>query len=191
MSKFKITEANLRGILIIEPKSFADERGFFMEYYNKDALAELGFSDIFVQDNHSCSKKGVLRGLHYQLNPYAMGKLVKVVKGRIFDVGVDIRKGSPAFGKWFGAILSDADHKMLYFPPGFAHGFLVLSEVAEVLYKCTTVYNPRAERAIIWNDPEIGIVWPLKEIGGQPVLSPKDKLSTRLKDAETNFVFHE
>ncbi|MGB9613659.1 MAG: dTDP-4-dehydrorhamnose 3,5-epimerase, partial [Candidatus Margulisiibacteriota bacterium] len=139
MEKFKFTNAPIPGILIIEPHPFFDQRGFFMEYYNKEEFVKYGFTEVFVQDNHSRSKKGVIRGLHYQIHPYPMGKLVKVVRGKIFDVGVDIRKGSPTFGQWFGDYLSGENHKMLYFPPGFAHGFLALEDDTEVIYKCTGV----------------------------------------------------
>ena len=188
MSKFKFTPTPIPGILIIEPKAFADDRGFFMEFYNQDGFAENGFKEIFVQDNHSRSKKGVIRGLHYQINPYPMGKLVKCARGKIFDAGVDIRKGSPTFGKWFGEILSGENHKMLYFPPGFAHGFLSLDDGTEVIYKCTGLFNAASERAIIWNDPEIGIKWPLEQVK-EVVVSERDRKHPGLKDAETNFTF--
>jgi len=188
--KFKFTITSIDGILIIEPNIYKDDRGFFMEYYNKDAFASDGnFRDLFVQDNHSRSKKGVLRGLHYQINPHSMGKLVKAVKGEVFDVGVDIRKGSPTFGKWHGEILSSENHKMLYFPPGFAHGFLALTDGVELLYKCTGMHDAPSERAIAWNDPDIEIPWPLDKIGGMPFLSDKDKNHPKLKEAENNFVF--
>jgi dTDP-4-dehydrorhamnose 3,5-epimerase len=189
MSKFKFSKAPIPGILIIEAKAFEDDRGFFMEFYNKDGFAENGFADLFVQDNHSKSKKGVVRGLHYQIHPSPMGKLVKVVKGRIFDVGVDIRKGSPAFGKWYSETLSEENKKMLYFPPGFAHGFLALEDGTEVLYKCTGMYSRENERAIAWNDPEIGIKWPL-ELVKEVIVSERDQKHPGLKDAETNFSFN-
>jgi len=188
MSKFKFTKAPIPGILTIEPTVNSDHRGFFMEYYNKESFAENGFKDLFVQDNHSRSKKGVLRGLHFQLNPHPMGKLIKVVKGRVFDVGVDVRKGSPTFGKWFGGVLSGDDHKMFYFPPGFAHGFLAIGDDNEVLYKCTGVYNVQSERALLWNDPDIGIKWPLNEVA-DVILSDKDKVNPKLKDVQTNIDF--
>lgn len=181
-------EAPIKGVLIIEPRVFLDDRGFFMEYYNKEGFEAFGFKDLFVQDNHSRSKKGVLRGLHYQLNPHAMGKLVKVVRGSAFDVGVDIRKGSPTFGKWYGEILTGDNHKMLYFPPGFAHGFLALEDNTEFLYKCTGMHNGSSERAIRWDDPEIGIKWPTEKIK-EIILSEKDKKHPGLFEAETNFVF--
>lgn len=185
--KFKFTKTAIEGVLIIEPRVFGDDRGFFMEYYNKDAFAECGgFTDLFVQDNHSRSIKGVVRGLHYQLNPHPMGKLVKVAVGKVFDVGVDIRKGSKTYGKWFGDYLSDENHKMLYFPPGIAHGFMSLADRVELLYKCTGMFNAEAERGIAWDDPAIGIAWPLKEAGNVTV-SDRDKKHPLLKDAETNF----
>lgn len=186
--KFKFTTTPISGALIVEPNVYNDDRGFFMEYYNKDEYAKCGFTDLFVQDNHSRSKKGVIRGLHYQLNPYPMGKLVKVVKGQVFDVGVDIRKGSPTFGKWFGDFLSDDSHKMLYFPPGFAHGFLALTDGVELLYKCTGMYNAPSERAIAWDDPDIAIGWPLNLVE-KAILSDRDQKHPKLKDAETNFIF--
>ena len=186
MSKFTFYTTPISGVLVIEAKAFEDNRGFFMETYNKDAFAENDFREIFVQDNQSRSKKGVLRGLHYQLNPHAMGKLVRTVKGKIFDVGVDIRKNSPTFGKWHGEILSEENKKMLYFPPGFAHGFLSLEDGTEVIYKCTGMFNAESERAIIWNDPEIGIAWPL-DLVGKAIVSERDNKHPGIKKAETNF----
>ena len=189
MSNFKFTNSPIPGILIIEPKAFADDRGFFLEFYNRDSFAEIGIKDPFIQDNHSRSKKGVLRGLHYQIHPVPMGKLVKCTKGKIFDVGVDIRKGSATFGKWYGEILTGDNHKMLYFPPGFAHGFLSLEDDTDVIYACTGVYSPANERAIVWNDPEIGIKWPLELAGGKAIVSEKDQKHPGLKKAETNFSY--
>ena len=186
MAQFKFSKTNIHGVLMIEPKAFFDERGFFMECYSFKSFEENGFTLKFVQDNHSQSKKGVLRGLHYQLKPRPMGKLVRCIKGKIFDVGVDIRKGSPTFGKWFGEILSGENAKMIYFPPGFAHGFLALEDDTHVYYKCTGLYSKENERAIIWNDPEIGIKWPLDQIAGKVILSDRDKTHPRLKEAETN-----
>lgn len=183
MGQFKFSKTNIPGILMIEPKAFYDDRGFFMECYSTRDFEANGLPEKFVQDNHSQSKKGILRGLHYQLNPSPMGKLVRCIKGKIFDVGVDIRKGSPTFGKWFGDILSGENMKMLYFPPGFAHGFLALEDDTHVYYKCTGLYSKENERAIIWNDPDVGIKWPLKEIGGEAILSDRDKVHPRLKDA--------
>jgi len=189
MSKFKFSKAPIPGILVIEPKVFADDRGFFMEFYNQDGFAENGFTETFIQDNHSRSKKGVVRGLHYQIHPAPMGKLVKVVSGKIFDVGVDIRKGSPTFGKWYGEILSGENHKMLYFPPGFAHGFLALEDGTEVIYKCTGLFSAENERAILWNDPDIGIKWPLDQVD-KVIVSERDQKHPGLKNAETNFTFN-
>ncbi|NQT30125.1 MAG: dTDP-4-dehydrorhamnose 3,5-epimerase [Candidatus Saganbacteria bacterium] len=189
MGVFKFSQTKIPGLLVIEPKAFHDERGFFMETYNISNFDDALFPQKFVQDNLSQSKKGVLRGLHYQNNPSPMGKLVCCVAGEIFDVGVDIRKGSPTFGKWFGDILSDENKKMLYFPPGFAHGFLSLSDDTLVYYKCTGTYSKENERAIIYNDPAIGIKWPLEKVGGQPILSDKDREHPGLKEAEINHVF--
>jgi dTDP-4-dehydrorhamnose 3,5-epimerase len=186
MGKFDFKETNIKGVLVIEPKAFEDPRGFFMEYYNKGGYAENGFREVFVQANHSKSRKGVVRGLHYQLNPHPMGKLIKVVRGRIFDVGVDVRRASPTFGKWHGDTLSDTNRRMLYFPPGFAHGFLALEDNTEVIYECTGMYDRESERALLWNDPDIGITWPLAGIK-EVILSEKDKKNPRLKDVETNF----
>ena len=189
MGKFKFTESPLAGLLIIEPKVFSDDRGFFMEYYNKDGYAENGFSETFIQDNHSRSAKGVVRGMHYQINPHPMGKLVKVVRGKIFDAGLDIRKGSPTFGKWHGEVLSGENHKMLYLPPGFAHGFLCLEDNTEVVYKCSGMFDGSCERAILWNDPAVGIKWPLNEVK-EVVVSEKDQKNPPLKAAETNFTMN-
>ena len=157
----------------------------FMETYKHSDFSAAGISGHFVQDNHSQSGRGVLRGLHYQMDPNAQGKLVRCVRGRVFDAAVDIRKGSPTFRKWVGMGLSEADQLMLYIPPGFAHGFLALSESAEVIYKCTGEYAPASERGIIWNDPDIGIRWPL----GDPVVAEKDGRHPRLRDADNNFEY--
>jgi dTDP-4-dehydrorhamnose 3,5-epimerase len=176
-----ITPTVVPDVLLIEPKVFGDARGFFFESYNGRAFAEASGLDVdFVQDNHSRSGRGVLRGLHYQIQQ-PQGKLVRVVAGAVFDVAVDIRKASPTFGKWVGIELSAENKKMIWVPPGFAHGFLVLSEVAEFLYKTTDYYAPSYERSIAWNDPDIGIAWPLV---GEPLLSAKDQAGARLKDAE-------
>jgi dTDP-4-dehydrorhamnose 3,5-epimerase len=168
-------------VILIEPKVFADERGFFLESYQKQRFAEAGIPFDFVQDNHSKSQQGVLRGLHYQIQQ-PQGKLVRVIAGEIFDVAVDIRKNSSTFGKWVGEYLSAENKKLLWVPPGFAHGFLVTSLSAEVLYKATDYYAPRWERSIIWNDPAIQIEWPLKD--SEPILSNKDKAGTQLMEAE-------
>jgi dTDP-4-dehydrorhamnose 3,5-epimerase len=173
----KVTPTAIPDVLIIEPKVFGDERGFFYESYNRKALQEATGLDInFVQDNHSKSTQGVLRGLHYQLPPKAQGKLVRVVRGEVFDVAVDIRKSSPTFGRWVGDILSAENKKQLWIPQGFAHGFLTLSETAEFLYKTTDYYSPEYERSIRWDDPVLGIQWPLKTA---PCVSNKDKQGIR------------
>ncbi len=165
-------------MLIIEPNFFGDERGFFIETYRVDAFRAAGIDDVFVQDNHSRSARGVLRGLHYQ-EPNAQGKLVRCTRGAIFDVAVDIRHGSPSFGRWFGIELSEANKLMLRVPPGFAHGFCALEDGSDLVYKCTTLYDPAADRAILWNDPAIGIEWPI----ASPVLSAKDAIAPRLAEA--------
>jgi len=167
---FNFTRLAIPDVILIEPTVFPDERGFFMESYKYSEFAAFGIKEHFVQDNHSRSVKGVLRGLHYQRQPKAQGKLVRVVVGEIFDVGVDIRQESPTYGKWVGEVLSAENKRMLYIPPGFAHGFCVLSEVAEVLYKTTEEYAPEYDAGIRWNDPEIGIEWPIEH----PILSEKD-----------------
>lgn len=173
----QIIETKLPGVLIIEPKVFGDSRGFFLETWQQSRYKEMGISGEFVQDNLSFSTKGVLRGLHYQ-QPHAQGKLVSVVLGEVFDVAVDIRVGSPTFGQWVGVMLSGDNHRQLWIPAGFAHGFCVTSETAYFTYKCTDVYTPEAEGGIIWNDPNIGIEWPLIDVS----LSDKDKKYPRLKD---------
>lgn len=173
----KITATPLPGVLLVEPSVFGDERGFFLESYRADRLAEAGVTLPFVQDNHSRSRKGVLRGLHFQIK-HPQGKLVRVTQGEVFDVAVDIRPGSPSFGKWYGAHLSAENHLELWVPPGFAHGFAVLTETADFLYKCTGYYRPDDEGGILWNDPDIGINWPLAD----PQLSAKDRAYPRLKD---------
>ena len=169
-------------VLLIEPKVFGDERGFFFESFNQKAFNELTGLDVqFVQDNHSRSAKNVLRGLHYQLPPKAQGKLVRVVVGEVFDVAVDIRKDSPTFGKWVGEVLSADNKRQLWIPPGFAHGFLVLSEAAEFLYKTTDYYAPELERSIAWDDPEVAVCWPMS---GLPVVSAKDRAGSPLRHSE-------
>ena len=176
----KVIETSLPGVLILEPEVFGDERGFFFESYNKKALEKVGITAEFVQDNHSRSVRNVLRGLHYQIKQ-PQGKLVRVIQGEVFDVAVDIRRNSPNFGKWVGFNLSAESKRVAWIPPGFAHGFLVLSDVAEFLYKTTDYWAPEHERCIIWNDPDIAINWPLQ---GEPTLSAKDKLGHVLKKAE-------
>ena len=182
----KITPTAIADVLLIEPKVFGDDRGFFFESYNARELGKaLGLNQDFVQDNHSKSRKGVLRGLHYQVAPQAQGKLVRVVAGEIFDVAVDIRQGSPSFGRWMGRRLSSDNHHQLWIPPGFAHGFLTLCDATEVLYKTTDFYAPSLERAIRWNDPTIGIDWPLTEAEKAAVLvSEKDAQAVAFEAAE-------
>lgn len=177
----KATPTAIPDVLIIEPKVFGDARGFFYESFNNKAFDEVvGRHVEFVQDNHSRSAKGVLRGLHYQIQQ-AQGKLVRVVRGAVFDVAVDIRKSSPTFGKWVGVELSEDNHRQLWVPEGFAHGFLVLSDLAEFLYKTTDYYAPVHERAIIWSDPDVAIEWPA--IGMSPQLSTKDAVASAFADA--------
>lgn len=174
----KVTPARIPDVLIIEPKVFGDDRGFFFESFNQKTFNEAVGQDItFVQDNHSKSAKNVLRGLHYQLPPKAQGKLVRVIHGEVFDVAVDIRKGSNTYGQWVGEILNTENKKQMWIPAGFAHGFLTLSESAEFLYKTTDYYAPEFERCIIWNDPTININWPLMDA---PILSGKDSIGMSL-----------
>jgi dTDP-4-dehydrorhamnose 3,5-epimerase len=180
----KVIPTDLPEVLILEPRVFGDERGFFMESYNQRAFNEaVGYDVDFVQDNHSRSARGVLRGLHYQLPPDAQGKLVRVTSGRVYDVAVDMRRGSERFGKWTGVELSSENHQQLWIPEGFAHGFLVLSESADFLYKTTNYYAPGSERAVRWNDDDLGIRWP--GTGSSPRLSDKDATAPLLRDAET------
>jgi len=176
-----IVKTGLPDVLLIEPRVFGDDRGFFFESFNARVFASAtGLNPLFVQDNHSRSAKNVLRGLHYQIRR-PQGKLVRVVAGRVFDVAVDLRKHSPNFGKWTGTELSAENRRMLWIPEGFGHGFLVLSDSADFLYKTTDYYAPEHERCVIWNDPDIGIQWPLK---GAPILATKDIAGRRLGDAE-------
>lgn len=177
----KVIETALPEVLILEPRVFGDDRGFFMESYNQRVFEELGLPTHYVQDNHSRSQKGVLRGLHYQLQQ-AQGKLVRAVRGAVFDVAVDLRRSSPNFGKWVGFELSEENKRLAWIPPGFGHGFLVTSESADFLYKATNYYAPDHERCVLWNDPAIGIEWPLD---GAPLLSGKDQAGIRLDEAET------
>lgn len=159
MGQIKVTKAPIEGLYVIEPTVHGDSRGYFMETYNQRDMEEAGMDMIFVQDNQSMSSKGVLRGLHFQIN-HPQGKLVRVIKGRVFDVAVDMREDSPTYLQWFGAELSDENKKQFYISPGFAHGFLVLSDTAEFCYKCTDFYHPNDEGGLAWNDPKIGIKWP-------------------------------
>lgn len=176
----KVTPTALPEVLLIEPRVFPDQRGFFFESYNARVLREAGLAVQFVQDNHSRSSQGVLRGLHYQIRQ-AQGKLVRVVLGEVFDVAVDLRRSSPNFGRWVGVHLSAENKHMLWVPPGFAHGFLVLSEVAEFLYKTTDYWAKEYERTLLWNDPALGIDWPLR---GEPLLAAKDLAGMPLKQAD-------
>ncbi|MFF2912172.1 dTDP-4-dehydrorhamnose 3,5-epimerase [Paenibacillus sp. NPDC057934] len=182
----KLTKTTLEGVWIIEPAVYGDHRGWFMETYNEDIFSKNGINLKFLQDNHSFSAtKGTLRGLHYQLNPKAQSKLVRCTRGAIYDVAVDIRKGSPTYGKWFGVELSADNKKQLLVSKGFAHGFVTLVEDVEVMYKVDELYSPDLDRGISWSDPEIGISWP---IDFKPVLSAKDELAPSLKEADLNFV---
>ena len=178
----KIVPTAIPDALIIEPQVFGDQRGFFMETWSRKKFQEAGLNFDFVQDNHSSSVKGTLRGLHYQ-TVNTQGKLVRVTVGKVFDVAVDIRRSSPTFGKWVGEILSAENRKMFWVPPGLAHGFLVLSDIAEFQYKCTDFYNPAHEKCIVWNDPQLNIDWPL-ENSLQPILSEKDKAGRAFAGAE-------
>jgi len=176
----KVIQTNISGVLIVEPKVFADARGFFYESFNKKLMQAAGITGDFVQDNHSHSIKNVLRGLHYQIKQ-PQGKLIRATVGEVFDVAVDIRRSSPTFGKWVGFNLSEQNRRMAWIPPGFAHGFLVLSEYAEVLYKTTDYWAPQFERTIIWNDGSLGITWPIQ---GDPQLSAKDIAGVTIDEAE-------
>ena len=177
----KVSETRLPGVVLIEPRVFGDDRGFFLESWNARAFAEAGLDLAFVQDNHSKSARGVLRGLHYQ-NPEPQGKLVRVVAGAVYDVAVDLRRSSLHFGRWVGVELSAENKRMLWVPPGFAHGFLSLADGTEFLYKCTALYQPAHERSLQWDDPAIGIEWPLGGI--EPQLAAKDAAAAPLAEAE-------
>jgi dTDP-4-dehydrorhamnose 3,5-epimerase len=176
----KVQVTQIAGVLIVEPDVFGDDRGFFLESFNEREMRKIGIDAHFVQDNHSRSQRNVLRGLHYQVNQ-PQGKLVRVVRGAVFDVAVDIRRNSATFGKWVGAELSEENKRMFWMPPGMAHGFVVLSDSADFLYKATDYYAPEFERTIFWNDPDLGIAWPLV---GEPVLSAKDAAGLPLREAE-------
>ena len=180
---FTFTRLRIPDVILIEARVFPDARGFFLETYKYSDFAAHGISEHFVQDNHSRSVQGVLRGLHYQHPPAAQGKLVRAARGVIFDVAVDIRPSSPTFGQWVGEMLSDENHRMLYMPPGFAHGFVVMSAVADVSYKATAEYAPELDSGIAWNDPTIGIRWPVQ----QPILSDKDAALPLLAAADIRF----
>ncbi len=180
----KVTATKLPEVLLLEPKVFGDERGFFVESFNQRAFdAAVGHPVVFVQDNHSRSARGVLRGLHYQLPPHAQGKLVRVVSGCVFDVAADLRRSSPRFGQWVGVELSADNHRQLWIPPGFAHGFLVLSESADFLYKTSGYYAPQAEACVRWDDADVAVRWP--DTGLAPVLSAKDAIAASLAEAAT------
>jgi dTDP-4-dehydrorhamnose 3,5-epimerase len=183
----KIIETPIPGLLIFEPKVFADQRGYFLESYSQQKLQEAGITTVFVQDNESKSSKGVIRGLHYQINPYAQCKLVRVIQGRVYDVAVDCREGSPTFGKAYGLELSEENKLQFYIPKGFAHGFSVLSETAIFSYKCDALYQPSAERGIIYDDPSLNIDWGIHP--SEAVISAKDKILPLFADAEMNFKF--
>lgn len=176
---FEFERQSISDVILIKPRVFGDSRGFFMETYKKSDFVEAGIKDDFNQDNHSKSSKGVLRGLHYQAAPYGQAKIVRCGRGRIYDVAVDIRPNSPTFGKYVKVELSEENKQMLYIPVGFAHGFVVLSEEAELLYKASGEYNPRADRGVLWSDPDINIDW---NLDSEPLLSEKDKVQPRLKD---------
>lgn len=176
----RVTSTHLPDVLVVESRVFADERGTFRETYHAGKFAEAGLDLEFVQDNHSRSSRGVLRGLHYQIRQ-PQGKLIDIVRGEIFDVAVDLRRSSPTFGRWLGQTLKEGEGRLLYIPPGFAHGFYVLSDVADVCYKCTGLYAPDHERTLLWNDPDVGIEWP---IDGSPTLSAKDAAGVMLGEAE-------
>ena len=181
MGSFNKISTSLPGVVILEPCVFTDERGFFLESYNRRAFVELGIGEKFVQDNHSSSQRNVLRGLHYQIKN-VQGKLVRAVEGEILDVAVDVRRSSPRFGGWEAVRLSDQNKRMLWIPPGCAHGFLVISKQAQVLYKATDYYSPEHERTLMWNDPDLKIAW---DVEGEPIVSAKDQRGVVLRDAET------
>ena len=181
---FTFEPLSLQGVVLIRSRVFTDARGFFTEIYKHAEFSGAGITEHFVQDNYSISSRHVLRGLHYQKDPKAQGKLVRCVRGRVFDIAVDIRKGSPAYGKWIGIELSEDNNRMLYIPPSFAHGFVVLGESAEFVYKCTKEYSPEHERGIVWNDPVLNIDWQVTD----PILSEKDKALPLLENADNNFV---
>ncbi|MAT91582.1 MAG: dTDP-4-dehydrorhamnose 3,5-epimerase [Halioglobus sp.] len=177
----KFVETRLRDVYVLEPRVFGDERGFFMESWNAATFRDAGFDLQFVQDNHSRSARGILRGMHYQTQ-HTQGKLVRVTSGEVFDVAVDLRRASPTFGQWFGVTLSAENFRMLWVPPGFAHGFYVTSDSADFQYKCTDIYHPDSEVSLAWDDPEVGIEWPL-DAGGEPQLSGKDEAGLCWNDA--------
>lgn len=180
MGKIKVDTCEIEGLKIITPSVFGDSRGYFMETYQYNDFKEAGIGQVFVQDNQSSSRKGVLRGLHFQID-YPQDKLVRVIRGEVFDVAVDLRKGSPTFGKWHGEILTEENKKQFFIPKNFAHGFLVLSDFAEFAYKCTDFYHPNDEGGLFWNDPQIGVKWPIPE-GMELTISEKDQHWGGIKD---------
>lgn len=184
MGKITVQNCDIEGLKVITPAVFGDDRGYFMETYNYNDYKEAGIDQIFVQDNQSASKKGVLRGLHFQIH-YPQDKLVRVIRGEVFDVAVDLREGSPTFGQWFGVLLSEENKKQFFIPKNFAHGFLVLSEYAEFAYKCTDFYHPNDEGGLIWNDPDIAVDWPVPE-GMDLILSEKDTKWSGIKEYGRN-----
>ena len=188
MAKKKL-ETDFSGLALFEPKVFGDDRGYFFESYNEKLMADAGITTVFRQDNQSFSRYGVIRGLHFQLNPYSQSKLVRVVEGEIYDVALDLRKGSPTFGKWFGIELSAQNKRQLYIPQGFAHGFSVLSQQATILYKCDNFYNQQYEGGVIYDDPALGIDWKIDPAGA--IVSDKDKTLPTLDKVETNFIYCE
>lgn len=186
MGQFNFNETEIKGVFVIEPKVFGDNRGYFMETYNYEDFNNNGLNMVFVQDNQSKSKKGVLRGLHFQ-KTYPQGKLVRVISGEVFDVAVDLRKGSATYGKWAGIALSAENKKQFYVPAGFAHGFLVLSEEAEFVYKCTDFYHPEDEGGILWNDPTIDVKWPIGDVS-EIIISDKDRVLSGFSEAQVTFI---
>lgn len=186
MADIKVIETPIEGLVVVEPSVFGDDRGYFMESYNQEVFNDHGLDMVFVQDNESKSKKGVLRGLHFQTK-YPQGKLVRVTKGSVWDVGVDLRKDSPTYGQWYGVELSDENKKMFYIPEGFAHGFVVLSDEAVFNYKCTNLYHPEYDGGIRWNDPEIGVEWP--EVDAEILLSEKDQNQPFLEEIKDKLEF--
>ena len=183
----KIIKTNLPGLVVIEPRVFEDYRGYFFESYNQKRYVDAGITETFIQDNESKSVRGVVRGLHYQLGDYSQAKLVRVVQGKVYDIAVDLRKGSPTFGEWFGIELSENNKNQLFVPRGFAHGFSVLSETAIFTYKCDNIYNQKAERSINPFDQKLGIDWKID--GSEQIISDKDKQAPTFGDAEMNFIF--
>ena len=182
---FEFERLDIPDVILVRAKLFSDDRGFFVETYKRDDFAANGIKETFVQDNHSRSTRGVLRGLHYQKAPRAQGKLIQVLKGEIYDVAVDIRRGSPTYAQWIGVHLSETRSELLYVPPDFAHGFCVLSEMADFTYKCTDFYAPETYRGISWDDPDLDISWPIKN----PILSRRDQNLPPLKEADNNFIY--